>query len=190
MARTKYMLIDVTKLEETKILLVAPLKEVQAHGRLAQATGREVIAPPVEGRGFSKLEKGPLQYLFWNTFGLTPPEEYTELVKAALTAAEAIPVDETPLRELEAKVEKLAPASSETRLTPKEPKDPNAPAQRPAANTTTGLVWILADEVYAANPNLPIKELRTLIIAKCEEEGIKPATAQVQYAKWKGSKFA
>ena len=82
----KYMLIDVTTVEATRVLLVATLRQVQLHGRLAQAQGKKVIAPPLEGRGLAKLEKLPLQYLYWSVCQKTPPEEYSELVNAATSS--------------------------------------------------------------------------------------------------------
>ena len=52
---THYMLIDVTTVETSKLLLVGTLRQVQLHGQILKADGRNVIAPPLEGRGLSRL---------------------------------------------------------------------------------------------------------------------------------------
>ena len=51
---TKYMIIDVTTPAAIKVLRVAEMPHCQLWGRLYQAEGKKVIAPPVEGRGFGK----------------------------------------------------------------------------------------------------------------------------------------
>lgn len=182
----KYMLIDVTAAETTRILLVAGLTEVQLHGKLMQAKGTKVIAPPMEPRGFAKLEKLPLQYLYWNTCQETPPEDYSELIQRCLAKIETIPVDTRTIISLEAEVARVCPQE----LTPveKEVKPKLSTPSRPSGMTTTGLVWVLADEEFAANGNqFPD---RKKIIDRCIEEEINPNTAAVQYAKWKRAKEA
>lgn len=56
---------------------------------------------------------------------------------------------------------------------------------RPASTNATGKVWDIADRVVSENPGVSIPTLRSKIIEACIEAGINPATAQVQYSKWK-----
>jgi len=198
----KYMVIDLTTIEDAKIVAVAPMKEAQLIGKILQAQNRRVIAPPLEGRGFAKLEMNVLQYIFWNMTKTPPTVEYAELLKAALAAAEEIPLDEVPLHELEKTVRDLYPdeGSSKSSSGPKEPKtpkEPGAPADRPKATSTTGRVWELADVAYAAvmakvadgaAPDWSV--IRAEIIKLTDAEQINKATAATQYSKWKSAKLA
>lgn len=186
MPDTKYMLIDVTSLETTKVVKVAHLREVELLGRLLQANGRKTIAPPLEGRGLSALDKMQLQYLYWNTCEETPPEDYAELLQKCLIKLETLPMDQTPLATLEKECERVCPRDAvvhqKKESAPKEPKDPLA---RPKATSTTGLVWEIADKLYAAAGNqIPN---RKEMIAACVAEEINPATASTQFGKWKAA---
>jgi len=182
----KYMLIDITTPEQTRILAIAPLKQVQLLGRLAQAEGKTVIAPPLEARGFSKLERLSLQYLLWNMLQITPSEDYPTNVRNCINAFEKIPVDPTPLADLERRCAALAPIAEEAAPSAKKPTKEVDPNHRPRANTTTGLVWEICDRLWEANSRqLPE---RKEIMEACAKEEINPATAGTQYAKWKASK--
>ena len=182
----KYMLIDVTAVETTAVLAIATNPRVVLLGKIQQAQGRKVIAPPLEGRSFSKLEKLPLQYLYWSICKETPPDDYSELLRRCLTKLDAMPADETPLEELEREVARLYPEEPVSREEKKVPRDPGAPPARPKAASTTGRVWEIADSLMNVNA-LPE---RKAVIAACEAEGINPATASTQYGKWKASKSA
>ncbi len=184
----KYMLINVTTPETTSILAVAELQAIQLLGKIHQANGLKVIAPPVEGRGFTKLEKLPLQYLYWNVCKEAPPEDYGELVGRCLQAIERLPMDETQIATLQREVARLYPegvgvvASAE----PKAPRAAGEPSVRPKGTSTTGRVWEIADSLFAAAGNqFPD---RKAIIDACIAEGINQATASTQYAKWKKTK--
>lgn len=186
-----YMLIDVTKVEETRVLLVAPLREVQLHGRIFEAKGRKVIAPPVEGRGFSKLDALSMQYLWWNHTQTPPSEDYATQLNAVLAMVQALPVDPTPEDELAMEVRRLFPdeptgAKSTQSSEPKAPKVPGAPPEAPKAGSTTGKVWEIATRICP--PGAAID--RTAIIAACKEAGINEATAATQYSKWKRAREA
>lgn len=193
-----YMLIDLTELEQIKVILVAPLREMALHGRLAKlVSGRNVIGPPVEGRGFSKLTKEQLQYLYWNTCEQTPPEDYSELVKGCLDVISKLPVDPTPLAKLTADVAKLCPddealyndageivpKTKKVKLN-KEPRVGGEAKSTPNPMSTTGQVWVIANELLAKCGEGELPD-RSLIIEACIEEGINKATASTQYAKWK-----
>lgn len=183
----KYMLIDVTAVETTAVLAIAPLRAVQLLGRIQIANGKKVISPPLEGRGFAKLEKLPLQYLYWNVCQETPPEDYGELVRRCVAKLESLPVDATPLEDLEREVARLCPDEPTTQREPKTPKEPGAAPARPKAMTTTGLVWEIADKLFVeAGNKLPD---RKVVIAACEAQEINPATASTQFGKWKASKL-
>lgn len=191
-----YVLIDVTSLAQTKILTVAPLKEIECLGKIEQATGKQVIAPPLEGRGFSKMDAEQLQYLFWNTTQAPPPEDYAELVKQMLEVAEKCPVNDTPLLSLEKEVKRLYPDEGKKTSEAKQPgtvsKQPGTPSERPKGTSTTGRVWELGDGVlngYLPTSEVEWKDVRGKLMAACEAEGINKATAATQYSKWKGSKL-
>ena len=189
---SKYMLIDTTALAETRFLAVGGMKEMGAMGRIKKAQGRQVIAPPVEGRGFSTMSKEQLQYLFWNTMQQPPADDFGVLAQALLGIAMTMPADQTPLEELEAEVARLYPdsptVSSSTPTQANEPRAPRAPGERPKATSTTGKVWEIADRFFTDDGDW--KTMRAKIMAACEAEGINSATAATQYSKWKGSKLA
>lgn len=208
---THYMLIDVTTMETAKLLLVGTLRQVQLHGQILKADGRNVIAPPLEGRGLSRLKMEELQYMLWNTWGLSPvnakgePKGFGDLLTECLHAARQVIPDGTSIELLEAEVAKLAPPPDgktnevdtgvESKPAKKAtPRTPQKPGEAPAATSTTGKVWIIADRVLAAHPAVTAttdwKPLRDAIIAACESEGINKATAATQYSKYKASKIA
>ena len=202
---TKYMLIDVTTPAAIKVLRVAEMTNCQLWGRLYQAEGKKVIAPPVEGRGFGKLELLQLQYLYWSLLQKTPPEDYATLVRECLSTIEAMPIDHTDTTWLQGEVDRLAPsvttaAEDGPKPAPKAPKAPKAPTTpadphgRPNVRSTTGLVWDLADTAYAtvvpdgaAEPDW--KAVRAELARLCSQEGINAGTMGVQYGKWKASKL-
>ncbi len=194
----KYMLIDITTVEGTYLRLIGSGLQVELMGQLLKAQGLKVIAPPLEGRGFSKFDLLQLQYLYWNSCGKPPVSDYGNLVIACLTAFEAIPVSEVSIEELKAEVAKLTPPEHETNKSEAKPVKkaaaPRKPGETPAATSTTGKVWVIADRVLASRPAITAatdwKPIRDSIIAACESEGINKATAATQYSKFKASKIA
>lgn len=202
---TKYMIIDVTTPEAIKVLRVAEMTNCPLWGRLYQAEGKKVIAPPVEGRGLGKLELLQLQYLYWSLHQKTPPEDYAALVRECLSTIDAMPIDHTDTVWLQGEVDRLAPsvttaAEDGPKPAPKAPKAPKAPTTpadpngRPKASSTIGLVWDLADTAYAtvvpdgaAEPDW--KAVRAELARLCSQEGINAGTMGVQYGKWKASKL-
>lgn len=64
----------------------------------------------------------------------------------------------------------------------------NVHPSRPAAGTTTGRVWAIADQQLAQWPHGINKEFRRLVISACEAAGINSSTASVQYGKWLSSR--
>lgn len=188
-APTKYMVIDLTVVETTSVLKVtSSSQEAILWGKIYQARGRKVTSREIAGRNLSCLDTLSLQYLFWNVCQVPPPEDYSELIQVCLEAVNKLEVAETPVAALETELEALAPSESYIggKSAQKPAKDPNAPAGRPKATTTTGIVWAICDELFVAAGNqLPD---RKAVIAKCEFEEINPATASTQYSKWKKAK--
>lgn len=204
-----YMLIDITTMETTKLLLTGTLRQVQLHGRLLKADGRKFVAPPLEGRGLSRFKMEELQYMLWNTWNASPvnakgePKPFGDLLAECLHAAQQVLPDGTTIELLEAEVAKLAPPGDgetdeiDTECKPAKkatPRTQQKPGEAPAATSTTGKVWIIADRVLAAHPAVTAttdwKPIRETIIAACESEGINKATAATQYSKYKASKIA
>lgn len=202
----KYMIIDVTTPVAIKVLRVAERDNCVLWGKLYEAEGKKVIAPPVEGRGFSKLDVTQLQYLFWNMTQTAPPEDYTTLVRGCLETVDAIPIDRTDPVWIQSEVDRVLPdlkAVAEAQeatnkppkpqKAPKAPKEPADPTGRPKPNSMTGLVWDLADQAYAAtvrNGEEPDwKAVRAELAKLCANEGINAGTMGVQYGKWKASKL-
>lgn len=206
------MLIDITTMETSRLLLVGTLRQVQLHARLLKADGRNVVAPPLEGRGMSRFKMEELQYLLWNTWGKAPIDAkgaalgFGDLLTECLHAAQQVTPDGTSIELLEAEVAKLAPPPDgerdnefdpEVKAKPAKkttPRTPQKPGEAPAATSTTGKVWVIADRVLAAHPAVTAttdwKPIREAIIAACENEGINKATAATQYSKYKASKIA
>lgn len=189
-----YVLIDtsVTAL----VLKKAPMREIQLHARLVafQKPGIRLIAPPVEGRSLSKLSDNQLVHLIWG-FNVAPADDYSQRIQQALQLIEAMEPDTTPLASLEREVAKCGapepnlnhPTATPAAAAPKPPKAPKAPREpssRPAAGTSTGKVWDLADRLRAELGRLPTgKE----VVAAGEAEGLKAGTISVQFGKWKSS---
>lgn len=184
----KYLLLDVTTHETGLILISDSLQAVQLHGRIAQANGRKVIAPPLEGRSFAKLDKLPLQYLYWTTVREAPSEDYATLLQDCVRVFNSLPVDTTPTRELEAEVARLYPNEpSQASISKRPPKADGVAPDQPRTGSTTGRVWEIADSLWPAGSTMPD---RKAVIAACEAKGINPSTASTQYGKWKASRLS
>lgn len=188
-----YAIIDRTKLESIAILKIGNMRRCQLHGALLAAQGRDVIAPPIEGRGFSKLTLEQMQYLYWNTFGRAPLE-FKDMIPELIDHCNTmVPADDSIVA-LESMVAALVPGVI---------TDPNAPpaapktAVRPKGTTTTGIIWSICDEVMTElfNGEVPAdtqgwKTLRAEASKRSDHEGFHQGTFGVQYGKWKASKMA
>jgi hypothetical protein len=182
MTLTHYMLIDVSKKETTKILLTTDIHRVQQWGRYYKLQGRKVIAPQIDKKGFTKLDKEELQYLLWNTFGEAPPEDYKEALATALRLTTALEEDRTPLDAVKAIVNAAQPViHGEDGDTPK--KTAPKKAGRPKSGTLTGAVWELCDEFVEKYGRAPSRKEALEYCA--ENGGIHAATISTQFAKWK-----
>mgnify|MGYP003386637571 CR=1 FL=1 len=192
MTKQLYMIIATGATPDlTKFVAVAGVREAPLSAKLFghNHPGMQCIAPPISGKGFSPLTLEQLQYLFWNQTQQPPTGDYAEMVKSLRVIAERIPADQTPLEHLERTVERTLPAEGSQSSTG-EPKAVKQPGEAPKKGSTTGLVWELADEVLGQHPlGTDWKIIRASVMAICEKEGINPATAATQYAKWKGSKL-
>lgn len=71
---------------------------------------------------------------------------------------------------------------------PAAPRPVTTPTSAPKAGSTTGRVWEIAEIQLEKLGSGNMKELRRAIVSACENEGINPSTASVQYGKWKTTK--
>lgn len=206
-----YMVIRTTNNEHAQILYVADIEIATLLGQLykAEHPDQKVIAPPLEGRGFAKIELTMLQYVYWNTFGERPPEDYQELIKQCVAHALKIQVTETNPAALRSELLKYDVSTviskngdivkesnkKASNKIPKEPKAPKQPRQprtegeikddRPRAGTTTGLVWDIIDKHFAKVKE--VKALRAAALQECTNEGLNPSTFSVQFGKWRAA---
>lgn len=179
--------------DQTKLVTIAGVREAPLIAKLYcfNHPGFVCIAPPITGQGFGKLTLEQLQYLYWNHHQLEPKGDYADLSKALRHVYSKMPADPTPLEHLEREVERKIPSEGAQSQTG-EPKAKKEPGEAPKKGSTTGLVWELADQVIAGmtiDATTDWKTVRVGVMAICEKEGINPATAATQYAKWKGSKL-
>lgn len=197
----KYMLIDLGACpEDTKLVLVAEGAVAAAeHGKILRAGGKNVIAPPLLGRSFSKMDKLALQYLYWGIVGKAPEEDYGRLVQNLMFFMGKVEVDKTPVPRLREQVAalypdgELAPPVAEKeakKVAARVASGGTAEGARPKATTTTGMVWALGDLAITEcggfkGEATDWKCVRANLQAKCEAEGINGGTFAVQYSKWK-----
>lgn len=190
MAPKKYMLIETSAEDKTRILAIGTIRTVPLLAKICRATvGGEYIGPPLEGKGFSKVSEMGLKYLYWNTFSLTPPEDYNTLLNACKEAAEGMAVDETPLEVLEAQVRRLYPDDPEETAenangTPPKAKAKAKPSEAPKKSGVSKRVWDIADEMSSTG-SIPT---RSEVMTKAIAEGINKATAGTQYSRWRAAR--
>lgn len=187
-----YVIIDRTVLTEIKIVRIGNMRRCQLHGALLTAQGRSVIAPPIEGRGFSKLGLEEMQHLYWNTFGRAPLE-FKDMIPELIDHCNTLVPADDSITALEVMVGALVPGVV---------TDPDAPivvkaVVRPKGTSTTGIIWTICDEVMqemfkgeAPADTQGWKPLRAEASKRCEHEGFHPGTFGVQYGKWKANKSA
>ena len=190
-----YMLIDVTTVEATKILQVCPHHSAQLWGKIYQAQGKKVLAPPLLRRGFSVLERLPLQYLVWNTTNEKPSDDYGDNIARCLKVIESYPVDDTTAASLEREVSRLYPDgyTSVAQTANKQKAAPNEHAE-PRKEGATKAVWQHASAVFAemgvSFAEVDWKVFRPKLFAACQAAGINDGTTGVQYGKWKAAELA
>lgn len=205
--KQKYILLDVTG-DRCARLLLAPLREVQLHARIIRAANPEVrlMAPPVTDFGLAKLTEAQLHGLI-RSMGFSPAGAYNEVIYQILRLLQTAKCHPATYEELLADVEARGlpelgaempfrleddtpapkPRAEKPAKAAKEPKAkraPSAPGARPSPESTTGKVWVLADELQGKLGRLPTSKE---VVAACEAAGISKGTASVQYGKWKGS---
>lgn len=196
----RYVIINVTTLEGTGVLAVGSLKQIQFMGRLAKADGYTVMAPPLEGRGLSRLSEDQAKWLYWNMFQQAPGDyqDCIIAIKAKLDEWPDAPVSVEQLeqmciaRGLDGTLSTPADTPSDNtqeggkpekiKRAPRVPRAQGDDPARPAPGSTTGKVWTICDEL-SANRTKDVS--RAEIMAACTAAGINPATAGTQYAKWK-----
>lgn len=156
------------------------------------------IAPVAENRTYSHFTAMELKKLLGQAPVPGLPGEYAKLIAAARKLCEETPLCQEPLHVLEnecAAFDRANPGkptldpapTSPTKAVTKNSGGQASPSPRPKEGTATGLVWDIADKVRAANPESDPKSYRDQILSLCVDAGINPATAQVQYGKWKKS---
>lgn len=186
-----YMVIDTTTVEQTIIRFVADNKRAALLGQtyMLEHPGRKCVAPMVESKSFSKLDKLALQYLFWNTFKEKPSEEYGTLLLETLKRTLKMEPNVSEIGALEAgkvMAEVSVPNPDKPVKAKATPKEANA---TPKTTSTCGLVWDICDKQFALlNVDITDKSLRAAIMAACENEGVNKSTSAVQYGKWKNQK--
>lgn len=193
MAKTLYMVIDTTNDEHCVIRAVAPIQQATLIGQtyMLEHPGRSCIAPPLDGRGFAKLDKLALQYLYWNTFQEKPNEDYGQLLKECLAKALMLPVNNIDLRMLESAKSLAADLLPTDNSKPKKVTAPKAELlTAPKKTSTCGFIWEICDSVLTQIVDNTSKEFRQTVMQRCEAEGINKSTASVQLGRWKDSKLA
>lgn len=88
------MIVDVATVEATRILYVGDRQSSIDYGcSLGNSFALNIIAPPVEGRAFSRFALLQLQYLFWNTFHEKPSYDYSELLQNCMKRTLALKIN-------------------------------------------------------------------------------------------------
>lgn len=150
-----------------------------------------VIGPADEQRTYSKFTELELKLLYRNTTGFQHEgTNYNALLQSCKALGLKLePIAGTPVPQPKPSSVPYAHPSKKPSPRVKEGA-PQPPATRPKAGTATGRVWEVADEVLATMGTSDPKALRAEVLARCTTEGINPATVQVQFGKWRGSKNA
>lgn len=187
-----FALIEIT--DTTAVhLMTGDSQRIGLHGKLMKAEGRTVIAPVINSRGFARFNQEQLISLV-ESLGQEVDRETVDIIElgeAAFRLALGSPPDLTPFDTLVDQAAKLPDPDEDGVIRVKvkashQKGSKKEATDRPKSKTsTTGAVWDIADQIKAENPDLPLKELRKLIMAKCEFEEIHPGTSGVQYSKWK-----
>ena len=151
-----------------------------------------VIGEAEASRTYSKFTDMELKLLYRNTTGFHYEGfDYNALLqscKALGLKLEPLPTPPEMLRLPNRPAPgNPTPAPRNTRVA-QEKKGPPTQGPRPKPGSVTGRVWDIADEVVGAMPDADYKAWRAETIQRAVAEGINPATVQVQYGKWKGSR--
>ncbi len=143
------------------------------------ATGWFIIGPVDQKSTYSDFTESELRTLYKNTTGKDPAESKWELLQACMLQAGIVPATKHKIP--------TAPIAP-----PWQGRDSSEPViiSRPSAGTATGRVWAIADELVESKAEIipatwDSKQLKLAVVDQCIAEGINPATAQVQFGKWK-----
>ena len=174
--------------ENMQFIGIGEYRVLWAKAEEAASPENILIGPLQSGSTWSKFTDMELKLLYRNTTGHEIQSfNYNTLLQACRSLTECLeplPMPEGLVKQPKAKAKPAAaPKSQETK-----PKPQSGGVKRPKEGTATGRVWDLADELAAANEGISDKELKQLVAKQCAEEGINPATAQVQFGKWKSSR--
>lgn len=182
--------------ETLTVIATGDYRVLWAKAIMKFAPARIVIGRVEAPTTYSCFTEMELKLLHKNLTGIMPPaQDYPTLIKAVQAAVREIEPLPTPsiLRP------NRPPAYEYTELPfgnkpvareiPKPlPKATPKEITRPRAGTATGRVWDIADALADELGSWQGKDFRAKLIEKCSGEGINPATTQVQYSKWKGSR--
>lgn len=125
------------------------------------------------------------QYCKGERVPLVRTEPYTP--PALTSVAGYVPVPVTPQPASAAPASAMQAASTYT--APRSTPSITLPAEAPKAGSKTGEVWVICEQVYQENGETKdFKSIRKIIIDRCEQRGINPSTASVQFGKWKSTK--
>lgn len=142
--------------------------------------------------------KVPGEECYKYIYGSIAPAEQPDLFRpnALVSVPGHAPADKKYFVRPENKLHKLVDKVGVNPFLPPEavptPRDPNAPREvsaRPKEGSTTARVWEISDACYVQHPHCD-KQLRALVAAECEKQGINGSTMSVQFSKWKHSKTA
>ena len=214
------MYLMINKATMTFVCSARGFQELAAIAVIDHPEAHADIFPQDDKRHYSSFTELELKLLYRNTTGgdldvpWQPGEAYKKLLQACYDLGLQVKADTRGLAELEKKAAKAMPeetmdraaptrGNSAVKATPSQPraKAPAGPITRPKAGSATGRVWEIADAVFAEGFGDSMlrtgdgavilwKRIRDEVLERCVAEGINPATAQVQYGKWKGSKEA
>lgn len=190
---SRYMLLDVTG-GGCKLLLVAPLREMQLHARLVgnENPKAQLISPPLEGRGFAKLTVLQLGELI-TSLGAKPKKSFGDMCAQAFELVLQQPAAERSLEALEREIERKGlpdpvvgwkeGTREESAHTAKKARSTEfSNPERPKGGTVTGYIWELCDALKKKLQRIPTSKEAW---AACEAENVKQGTFSVQFGKWK-----
>jgi hypothetical protein len=140
-------------------------------------------------------EQGAYRYQYGSTVPAIQPDLFSPAALVSVPGHK--PADKkyfvrSPKHDVHKLVEKVGvnPLLPEPHMpTPRDPSAPREVASIPAEGSKTRRVWDISERCYAQHPHYD-KQLRALVAAACESEGINSSTMSVQFSKWKHSKLA
>jgi hypothetical protein len=198
-----YLVIDNTAL---RIVKITRTQEQADHwAELVVPDPNDFSIRGTEARDFTPYKHAELTAMYANSFNrhLSELIPYNRTIKEILDILSDQPVDDTPLADIKAQLQKrfgrttplgwVMPTAAERKamrsgpstatVSSRKARAPGIPSARPMSGATAR-VWEIADRVAGENPELAGKPLRAKVIQAAIADGINPGTAQVQAGKW------